>query len=316
MPRAARPVSKIKTQCKLGHSFLDTHNTWNVSSARMKELPKNIKPGTVAVVGIPFDAHSSFMKGAASAPARIRKVWSAGASNMCSESGIDLGNRPDLIDVGDIELDKGSDSIAIIEKSVTELLFRDIRVLSLGGDHAVTYPILKAYSKKYDRFDVLQCDAHPDLYDSYEGNRYSHACPFARIMEENLASRLVQVGIRSLTPHQRQQAERFGVEIIEMRNGPDAPTIHFENPVYLSIDLDVIDPAFAPGVAHHEPGGMSTRQLVDLIQRLTIPILGADIVEFNPKRDSSEITAMVAVKLLKEVAARMLELPYSVVSKR
>jgi arginase family enzyme len=128
-------------------------------------------------------------------------------------------------------------------------------------------------------------------------------------MEEKLASRLVQVGIRTLNPHQKQQAQRFGVEIINMQNLQQATSIQWENPVYLSIDLDVLDPAFAPGVSHHEPGGMSTRRLIDLIQGLQVPIAGADIVEYNPKRDASEITAMAAVKILKEVASRMLELP-------
>jgi len=152
-------------------------------------------------------------------------------------------------------------------------------------------------------------DAHPDLYEDYGGNRYSHACPFSRIMEKKLASRLIQVGIRTLNAHQKEQAERFGVEIIDMQNLKNPQPVHLKGPLYLSIDLDVLDPAFAPGVSHHEPGGMSTRQLIELIQGLRVPLAGADIVEFNPRRDPSEITAMVAVKILKEVAARMLELP-------
>jgi arginase family enzyme len=128
-------------------------------------------------------------------------------------------------------------------------------------------------------------------------------------MEEKLASRLVQVGIRSLNPHQKKQAERFGTEIITISQLENATRLQLKGPLYLSIDLDVLDPAFAPGVAHHEPGGLTTRQLIDLIQRLQAPIVGADIVEYNPKRDLSDMTAMVAVKILKEVAARMLEIP-------
>ena len=208
-----------------------------------------------------------------------------------------------------MHIDSDSDAIENIKASITELLNRDVRLISLGGDHAITYPIIKSFRKRFGRLEIVQLDAHPDLYDTYDGNRFSHACPFARIMEEKLASRLVQVGIRTLNPHQKQQAQRFGVEIIDMQNLQQATSIHWENPVYLSIDLDVLDPAFAPGVSHLEPGGMSTRRLIDLIQGLQVPIVGADIVEFNPKRDSSEITAMAAVKILKEVASRMLELP-------
>ncbi len=186
---------------------------------------------------------------------------------------------------------------------------RDIRLISLGGDHAITYPLLKSYHKKFGRLEIVHLDAHPDLYESYDGNRFSHACPFARIMEEKLASRLVQIGIRTLNPHQKKQAERFGTEIITISQLENATGLQLKGPLYLSIDLDVLDPAFAPGVAHHEPGGLTTRQLIDLIQRLQAPIVGADIVEYNPKRDLSDMTAMVAVKILKEVAARMLEIP-------
>jgi len=263
----------------------------------------------VAVVGIPFDAYSSFMQGAALAPAQIRKAWNAGAMNLCAESGIDLDTHTNFVDLGDLDIAGEPAIIEKIETTIDELLGHGVRIISLGGDHAITYPVLKSYSTRFAKLDILHLDAHPDLYDSYDGNRYSHACPFARIMEEKLASRLVQVGIRTLNPHQRKQAQRFGVEIIDMQNLQKATAIHWENPVYLSIDLDVLDPAFAPGVSHYEPGGMSTRQVIELIQGLQVPIAGADIVEFNPKRDPHEITAMVAVKILKEVAARMLELP-------
>jgi arginase family enzyme len=152
----------------------------------------------------------------------------------------------------------------------------------------------------------LHLDAHPDLYDELEGNRYSHACPFARIMEEDLVVRLVQVGIRTMNPHQRAQAERFGVEVIEMRDWPPGPVFDFDGPVYLSLDLDVLDPAFAPGTSHHEPGGLSTREVLGLVQNLRAPIVGADIVELNPVRDPVGITAMAAAKLMKEVLALML----------
>jgi arginase len=270
---------------------------------------ENLESGMVAVVGIPFDAYSSFMQGASLAPAQIRKAWNAGAMNLCAESGIDLDAQPNFIDLGDLDLATGPAVIKKIETTIDELLGHGVRIISLGGDHAITYPVLKSYSTRFARLDVLHLDAHPDLYDSYDDNRYSHACTFARIMEEKLASRLVQVGIRALNPHQKKQAQRFGVEIIDMQNLQKVSAVKWENPIYLSIDLDVLDPAFAPGVSHYEPGGMLTRQVIELIQGLTAPIAGADIVEFNPKRDPYEITAMVAVKILKEVAARMLELP-------
>jgi len=267
-----------------------------------------LQPGMVAVVGIPYDENSSFMRGPALAPARIREALHSGSANLCSEGGIDLGTEPRFRDLGDLELADGDAALGQIEKTIESLLEHDVYVLSLGGDHAITYPILRAYGKRYDQLNVLHLDAHPDLYDEYEGNRTSHACPFARIMEENLARRLVQVGIRTMNAHQRTQAERFGVEVIEMREWQPETGLDFEGPLYLSLDIDVLDPAFAPGVSHHEPGGLSTRDVLQLIQNLRVPIVGADIVEFNPRRDPLGITAMVAAKFLKEIAGRMVEL--------
>jgi len=275
----------------------------------MIRISDHLKSGMVAIIGIPFDAYSSFMQGAARAPAQIRKAMNSGAGNLCSESGIDLAARPDFIDLGDMRIDGDANAIERIEASIDALLKRDARLISLGGDHAITYPIIKSFHKRFGRLEIVQLDAHPDLYDTYDGNRFSHACPFARIMEEKLASRLIQIGIRALNPHLQQQADRFGVEIITVPDYDKAACIELKGPLYLSIDLDVLDPAFAPGVSHYEPGGLSTRQVIALIQQLQAPIVGADIVELNPKRDPSEITAMVAVKILKELSARMLELP-------
>lgn len=194
-----------------------------------------------------------------------------------------------------------------VEEVITRLLDRGVSVLSLGGDHAITYPIVKAYGKRFEGLEILQFDAHPDVYDDYEVSRFSHACPFARIMEENLAKRLVQVGIRTLNEHQRMQVKRFRIEVIEMRALRPRLSLHFEDPIYLSLDMDVLDPAFAPGVSHHEPGGLSTRNVLQLIQGLRVPIMGADIVEFNPQRDPSGITAMTAAKFLKEIAALIIK---------
>jgi len=267
-----------------------------------------LRPEMVTVVGIPYDENSSFMRGPALAPAQIREVLHSGSANLCSEGGIDLGTEPRFRDLGDLELAGGDAALEQVEKFIESLLQHDAYVLSLGGDHAITYPILRAYGKRYDRLNVLQLDAHPDLYDEFEGNRTSHACPFARIMEEDLAGRLVQVGIRTMNAHQRTQAERFGVEVIEMREWQPETGLDFEGPLYLSLDIDVLDPAFAPGVSHHEPGGLSTRDVLQLIQSLRVPIVGADIVEFNPRRDPSGITAMVAAKFFKEIVGRMVEL--------
>ena len=184
------------------------------------------------------------------------------------------------------------------------MLKRGARLLALGGDHAVSFPLLRGYGDP--GLTVLHLDAHPDLYEELDGDRLSHACPFARTLEEGRIARLVQVGIRTLNPHQRAQAERFGVEMVEMRDWQPGMDLRLTGPLFLSLDLDALDPAFAPGVSHHEPGGFSTREVLQMIQTLPMPLVGADLVEFNPVRDPSGITAALAAKLVKEIVAQML----------
>src|ERR1017187_4286495 len=104
----------------------------------------------------------------------------------------------------------------MMKAGVGELIEAGKRPLSLGGDHSITYPIVKAFARRYPELTIFHFDAHPDLYDEFEGNRLSHACPFARIMEAGLAKRLVQMGIRTINRHQREQAQRFGVEVVEI----------------------------------------------------------------------------------------------------
>lgn len=261
----------------------------------------------IALLGIRYDENSSFMKGAADAPPQIRAALRSAAWNLSTEDGTDLSGDSVFFDAGDIEPVPGSEMFALIENSVHTLLADGMAPISLGGDHSITYPIIKAFAKKFNDLSILHFDAHPDIYDSYQDNRYSHACPFARIMEEKLVKRLVQVGIRTFTAEQREQVRKFGVEAIEMRHLNESLQLEFDSPVYISFDMDALDPAFAPGVSHREPGGMTTRQAIDLIQRLKGKVVGADIVEFNPRMDPLHITGTVGAKLLKEIAGRMLE---------
>ncbi len=261
----------------------------------------------VAIIGFRFDENSSFLRGAAEAPPLIRAALRSDAANMWSESGLDLGAESVLFDAGDIEPSENEEMNSRIERSISTLLDRDLKPISLGGDHSITVPIIRAFGRKYDRLSILHFDAHPDLYDQFQGNQYSHACPFARIMEERLAQRLVQVGVRTMNGHQREQAAKFGVEVIEMKDWRDDLVFEFDEPLYISFDLDGLDPAFAPGVSHREPGGLSTRQAIDIIQSTKGHVVGADIVEFNPQMDPLNITATVGAKLLKEIAAKMIE---------
>ena len=173
---------------------------------------------TVALLGLPWDEHSSFLRGAARAPQAIRAALRSPSTNLSTESGLDLGTDPRFSDAGDLEIPPGPAALDTIERGVARVLASGARVLALGGDHAITYPVLRAQAARHPGLTLVHLDAHPDLYDAFEGDRLSHACPFARILEEKLVRRLVQVGIRTLNAHQRKQAERFGVERIEMKD--------------------------------------------------------------------------------------------------
>jgi arginase len=270
------------------------------------ESYESARPARLALIGFRYDENSSFMKGAADGPPQIRAAFRSDASNLWSESGLDLGVEGLFFDAGDVEPVAGTEMFSLIEDSVRTLLSDNLAPISLGGDHSISYPIIRAISRVYPNLSVLHFDAHPDLYNELQGNRLSHACPFARVMEEGLAKRLVQVGIRTINGHQREQSERFGVQMFEMSNWRDDLVLEFDTPLYISFDMDALDPAFAPGVSHREPGGLSTRQAIDLIHRLKGKVVGADIVEFNPRMDPLQITATVCAKLLKELAAKML----------
>jgi arginase len=259
---------------------------------------------TPVLLGIPFDANSSYLRGAADAPPLIREAFHCDSSNSSTEGGIELGSES-ILDAGDLAL-TGDGAFIAIESAVAVLLDRGQSPVCLGGDHSITYPIVRAFGKHFADLTLIHFDAHPDLYEEFQGNRYSHACPFTRVMEEGLAKRLIQVGIRTMDAHQRKQAARFGVEVVEVRQLPVLAKLNVVGRVYVSFDIDVLDPAFAPGVSHREPGGMSVREAITHLHAITGEVVGADIVEYNPKQDVSQLTAMVCAKILKEILGKMI----------
>ena len=262
--------------------------------------------GPPRLIGLPYDASSSFLQGAAEAPPLIREALRSPSWNTWCEQAREVTGAGGLSDAGDLELPRTGEARARIEGGIADLIAAGHRPVALGGDHSVTYPILRAVSRGLSRLTILHIDAHPDLYDEFEGDRFSHACPFARTMEEGLASRLVQVGIRTMNDHQRAQADRFGVEVIDMRAWQAGTRPSVDGAVYISIDLDGLDPAFAPGVSHRDPGGLTVREVIGLVQQAGGYLVGADIVEYNPRQDLGGMTATVSAKLVKEVAGRML----------
>ena len=261
----------------------------------------------IAIIGIPFDEKSCYLRGASKGPQAIRAASTGKAINPWTELGANLEEDVILIDLGDVDVSGDFfDVFSRIEENIFKILEKNAMPVVLGGDHSISYPIVKSFARKFKPLDILHFDAHPDLYEELYGDRFSHACPLARIMEEDLAQNLVQVGIRAATGEQRAKASGHGVRMIEMRDINDSLSLEFSNPLYISFDMDALDPAFAPGVAHHEPGGLSTRQAIDILHALNARIVGLDVVEVNPDRDASGITAAAAVKIIKEVLGKII----------
>ncbi|KAL5067014.1 hypothetical protein RYX36_017901 [Vicia faba] len=235
----------------------------------------------------------------------------------------DLKDSRVLTDVGDVPIqeirDCGVDDkrlMSVIGESV-KLVMEEapLRPLVLGGDHSISFPVIRAVSEKLGGpVDVLHIDAHPENYDAFEGNIYSHASSFARVMEGDYVRRLLQVGIRSITAEGRAQAKvkyhketsidstisYLGFKIKDKKLGEGVKG------VYISIDVDCLDPAFAPGVSHIEPGGLSFRDVLNILHNLQGDVVAGDVVELNPQRDTVDgMTAMVAAKLVREMAAKI-----------
>lgn len=260
----------------------------------------------ICLLGLAWDASSSYSRGPALAPAVINALLLSDASSPYSLSGISIEDC--LADRRSPALPEDAEQArAVISNAVAKILEADMRPLSLGGDHSVTYPILRAMAERHGPLNILHIDAHPDLYDSLNGDRFSHACPFRRAVEDGCVNRLVQVGIRSATPEQRAFANDRGILMLEAGEWDRISYAELVDPLYVSVDLDGIDPAFAPGVSHLEPCGLSSREAISLLGKITVAPVGADIVELNPERDIGLLTAHLACRLVKELAAKMSE---------
>lgn len=257
----------------------------------------------VGLLGLPTDSHSSFLRGAAKAPPVIRTALRSPHAHMTATNGLDM--EAVLDDLGDAPLSEDAGDFDRMVAAAASA-FRAGPAVILGGDHAVTYPVLAGIAAAgHAPPQIVHIDAHSDLYDDYEGDPLSHASPFARIMERGLAAGLIQLGIRTPNAHLVAQARRFGVRVFSPGQHAAGLAALPAGPTYISIDLDGLDPAYAPGVSHHEPGGLTTREVLDVIWTTHGPVIGGDIVELNPDRDIHGMTATLAAKLLKELAARI-----------
>lgn len=266
----------------------------------------------VGLLGMKDDSNSSFMRGASQAPRLIREAFLSSSSNTYCEHGIDI--EAHVRDFRDITQPDARD---VVDEFIKDIVGNKLSPLVLGGDHSISYPLVKAASKHLKTpLVIVHFDAHPDIYSDFENNPHSHASQFARILESNgLCPQLISIGIRTTTPVQQKEIDKYGVRVIHAKDFPAhgrdcaallAPYMTPTTPVYVSFDMDVIEPGMAPGVSHREGGGLTVRQAVDAIQAIPGMVVAADLVEFNPTRDVNGITAVVAAKILKELASKMI----------
>jgi len=277
----------------------------------------NINYANLCVLGIPWDASSTYRKGSHQSPIILRSATSGALYNTYTETGVNLKDKWQIFDIGDANI---SNSKPISDRNkILEIIRKynkyGMRFLFLGGDHLSTYFAfwsLKQLEEK--KIGLIYLDAHPDLYDQYEGNKYSHACVVRRIVEDTHIDPeyIVQVGIRASTPEQTEYANSKGIKTITTKefqsntaNG-SAELVKSYLPknldaIYLSVDLDVLDPAYAPGVGNPQPGGLSTREVIDFIHGLQgLKISAFDITELCPTIDYSGITAFASSKIIQE----------------
>ena len=278
----------------------------------------NLNYANLCTMGIPWDISSSFRRGSAQGPEYIRHATTGALYNSLTETKRDLKQTWQIYDIGDVPINENDvvDTRKRIQNTLQKYNKYGMKFFFLGGDHLSTYFTFCSLKKLKDvRIGLIYLDAHPDLYDHYEGNQYSHACVVKRIIDEtNIEPETItQVGIRSPSLEQIQYAEQMRIKTITIKDLQSqggfatAQQIKSQLPayldgVYLSIDLDVLDPAFAPGVGNPEPGGATTREILDFIHGLQgTNIYAFDVVELCPKFDYAGISALAAAKIIKEI---------------
>ena len=284
--------------------------------ARLPEL-RDVSHCDVAIVGIPFDAGTSYRPGARFGPQAIRQASRHLRTQYHPAYDTEPFAEQQVADAGDIACNPYNIEKAVVEiqKAATELLGKVDRIISLGGDHTIALPLLRAVNHHHGQVALVHFDAHLDTWDTYYGAPYTHGTPFRRAAEEKLflESASMHVGIRGplYSREDLKNDEELGFKVIHCDEFQSEGIDHIvkrirdrvgDNPMYLSIDIDVLDPAHAPGTGTPEIAGMSTRELVGVLRGLAgLNIISADVVEVSPAYDHAELTSLSAATTVFEI---------------
>lgn len=277
---------------------------------------RDLKGIDAAILGVPFDSGTSYRSGTRFGPRKIRE-----ASLMLWGFNAVLGLAPakelKMVDYGDLDVIPVDikETIAAITDQVGAILSQDTLPISLGGDHSITLPLLRAHAAKYGPLAVIHFDSHPDTWDREFGDHpYSHGTPFRRALEEQLIDpqAYLQVGIRGPVSDSfdLDEARQLGAQIITINQAFEMGvpavigkihSVAADRSVYVSLDIDSVDPAYAPGTGTPEVGGFTSFQMLQLVRGLQgLNLVGFDLVEVSPPYDSGDITAILAANLVFE----------------
>ena len=290
--------------------------------ATFARLPRidQVKRADVAVVGVPFDSGVSYRPGARFGPAHVRE-----ASRLLRPYNPAQDVEPfatqQVVDAGDIAVNPFdiSEAVADIQRGAADLSADGKRLVVIGGDHTIALPLLRVAAERHGPVAVLHFDAHLDTWDTYFGAPITHGTPFRRASEEGLIDleASLHVGIRGplYSRDDLRDDERLGFAIISSNDLQDEGLPRAiermlarlgDRPVYLSVDIDVLDPAHAPGTGTPEAGGLTSRELLGMLRALSaVNLVGADIVEVAPAYDHAQLTAVAASHVAYEIISAM-----------
>jgi len=263
----------------------------------------SFEEGKIVILGCPYDGSASFRPGARFGPSAIRKA-SWGIETFSPYFGRDL-SQLSLHDMGDLELPLGEKkaSLNLIGKALRTILSEKKFPVLLGGDHLITLPIVEEILHLYPKLHLLQLDAHTDLREEYLGDTLNHSTMIKRLIDRLGKGRLLQVGVRSGTEAEFQLARKMRSIV-----SPDLSSLRSmvkrlrNDPVYVTLDLDVIDPSLLPGVGTPEPGGFTFERFLSLIKELrSLHVIGFDMVELTPDYDPSQVSSITASVILREM---------------
>lgn len=258
----------------------------------------------VVVFGLPFDGTVSYRPGTRFGPQMIRNELD-GLETYSPYLDKDMADYP-LCDLGDLPLPFGNTEkvMALIEEEVGTLLEDGKKLLAIGGEHLVSYPVIKAHLKKYKDLHIIHLDAHADLREDYLGESLSHATVMRRVYEQLNTGKIWQFGIRSGTKEEFQFAKTHTkLHPFHLKGFDKAIHAIGQDPVYVTIDLDVLDPSIFSGTGTPEPGGATFKELMDVMVKFTkLNIVGGDVVELSPNYDQSGVSTLVACKVLRELS--------------